>query len=127
MEPLSSSAGERWRDEARNRYDRDGIEALNLLRGTNGRTKLPQPFLVLLGLNMPRIGGIEFLAALRKGPALNRTIVFVLTTPDAEDDRIKAYEKYISGHVLTTQAGRTSAEAISMTEHYWKIVEFPVQ
>ena len=37
-------------------FAHDGIEALEILRGTNGRTRLPRPFLILLDLNMPRIG-----------------------------------------------------------------------
>ena len=34
---------------------RDGIEALEFLRGENGRPKLPKPHLILLDLNMPRM------------------------------------------------------------------------
>jgi CheY-like chemotaxis protein len=37
---------------------RDGIEALEILRGQNGHQKLPKPHLVLLDLNMPRMNGI---------------------------------------------------------------------
>lgn len=106
---------------------KDGIEALNLLRGTNGCEKLQPPYLILLDLNMPRMGGIEFLSTLRQEPDLDRTVVFVLTTSDAEEDRLKAYENYISGYILKTRAGRSFTEAISMIEHYWRIVEYPVQ
>jgi CheY-like chemotaxis protein len=105
---------------------RDGIEALSLLRGTNGNKKLQPPYLIMLDLNMPRMGGIEFLDALRKDPEVDKTIVFVLTTSDAEEDRLRAYDKCISGYVLKMQVGKSFTEAISMIEHYWKIVEFPV-
>jgi CheY-like chemotaxis protein len=105
---------------------KDGIDALDVLRGTNGREKLPPPYLILLDLNMPRMSGIEFLDALRQDPALKSTVVFVLTTSDAEQDRLKAQAKCISGYVLKSQAGKSFIEAISMIEHYWKIIEFPV-
>jgi CheY-like chemotaxis protein len=104
---------------------KDGVAALDLLRGTNGCEKLPPPHLIMLDLNMPRMSGIEFLQVLRSDRALSKTIVFVLTTSDAPEDRNAAYEKYISGYVVKMQAGESFIEAISMIEHYWKIIEFP--
>ena len=103
----------------------DGIDGLEMLRGLNGKKKLPRPYVVLLDLNMPRMGGLEFLEVLRSDPALSKTVVFVLTTSDAPEDRNAAYEKYISGYVVKMQAGESFIEAISMIEHYWKIIEFP--
>src|ERR1700743_1771005 len=44
---------------------RDGIEALEFLRGENGKDKLLKPHLVLLDLNMPRMNGIELLEVIR--------------------------------------------------------------
>ena len=68
----------------------NGIEALERLRGQNGYEKVPSPCLVLLDLNMPRMGGIEFLAELRLDPLLRHTLVFVMTTSEAEQDRMQA-------------------------------------
>ena len=39
----------------------DGIEGLERLRGQNGHKRPEGQFVVLLDLNMPRMGGIEFL------------------------------------------------------------------
>jgi CheY-like chemotaxis protein len=104
---------------------RNGFEALDYLRGTNGRKKLPLPYLVLLDLNMPRMGGIEFLAELRADAELRSTLVFVMTTSAAEDDRARAYDKNVAGYVLKHQPGQSFIEAISMLEHYWRVIEFP--
>jgi CheY-like chemotaxis protein len=104
---------------------RNGIEALEHLRGENGHDKVPSPCLVLLDLNMPRMGGIEFLAELRNDPALRRTLVFVMTTSEAEEDRMRAYDKNIAGYVLKHRPGQSFLDAIGMLQHYWRTIEFP--
>jgi CheY-like chemotaxis protein len=104
---------------------RDGIEALERLRGENGHEKLPSPLLVLLDLNMPRMGGLEFLEELRADPALRSTLVFVMTTSALAEDRTRAYAKNVAGYVLKFQQEQGFQNAILMLEHYWRIVEFP--
>lgn len=103
----------------------DGLEALEMLRGENGYAKLPPPDLVLLDLNMPRMGGIEFLEELRGDPELRRTIVFVMTTSAAEEDRVRAYDKNIAGYVVKHRPGQSFLDAIGMLHHYWRVIEFP--
>ena len=45
----------------------NGVEALDMLRGTNGATKLsPTPKIILLDINMPLMNGIEFIFELRR-------------------------------------------------------------
>ncbi|MEW8586536.1 MAG: response regulator, partial [Candidatus Thiodiazotropha sp.] len=40
---------------------RTGLQALDMLRGTNGVLKInPLPALILLDLNLPKMSGIEF-------------------------------------------------------------------
>jgi CheY-like chemotaxis protein len=107
------------------RFARDGIEALEILRGENGQEKLAKPYLVLLDLNMPRMNGIEFLDEVREDPEHHSAIVFVMTTSSAEEDRIKAYDKNVAGYMLKSNAGDTFNKALSMLEHYWRVVEFP--
>ena len=104
---------------------RDGIEALAVLRGNDDKAPLPAPRIVLLNLNMPRMGGLEFLQELRKDPELHSTIVFVMTTSAAEEDRVRAYDMNVAGYVLKHSAGRSFLDAVSMIEHYWRVVELP--
>jgi CheY-like chemotaxis protein len=103
----------------------NGIEALEYLRGENGREKLPLPCAILLDLNMPRMGGFEFLDVLRGDEALRGTLVFVMTTSAVEEDRAVAYDKNVAGYVLKHRAGQSFLEAISALDHYWRVIEFP--
>ena len=104
---------------------RNGLEALDMLRGLNGYQKLQAPYLVLLDLAMPRMDGLEFLDELRSDPVLRRTLVFVMTTSMADEDRERAYEKNIAGYVMKPTSGEGFATAISALESYWCAIEFP--
>ena len=104
---------------------KDGIEALEMLRGVNGYVKIPRPLIILLDLNMPRMGGMEFLDELRKDPDLHRCIVFIMTTSADEQDRVRAYDKNVAGYVLKHDLGRSFLDAIAMLQHYWRVVELP--
>ena len=104
---------------------RDGIEALEMLRGENGRTKLPKPHLILLDLNMPRMNGIEFLEVLRADEDLKASVVFMITTSKADEDKTRAYGHNVAGYIVKQDPANTFMEAVSLLEHFWKVVEFP--
>lgn len=104
---------------------RDGIEALEILRGENGQAKLPKPHLILLDLNMPRMNGLEFLEAIRADEDLKTSVVFMITTSKAEEDKARAYEKNVAGYIVKRDPANTFMQAVALLEHYWKIVEFP--
>jgi len=106
-------------------FAHDGIEALDMLRGTNGRTSLPRPFLILLDLNMPRMDGIEFLKEIRKDEDLKKSIVFVMTTSDADEDKVEAYDLGVAGYILKSNPAGAFLEATALLETYWRVVEFP--
>jgi CheY-like chemotaxis protein len=106
-------------------FAHDGIDALDMLRGTNGRERFPRPFLILLDLNMPRMDGIEFLKELRRDEELRKSIVFVMTTSDADEDKVKAYNLGVAGYILKTNPANAFLEATALLDTYWRVVEFP--
>jgi CheY-like chemotaxis protein len=103
----------------------DGIDALDMLRGTNGRERFPRPYLILLDLNMPRMGGVEFLEELRKDEDLKKSIVFIMTTSGADKDKINAYNLGVAGYILKTNPANAFLEATALLDIYWRVVEFP--
>lgn len=106
---------------------RDGIEALDHLRGTNGRSKLSRPYLILLDLNMPRMNGLEFLAELRADPEIENSIVFILTTSDLDADKVAAYGYKVAGYALKNKVGESFIDLVGLVDCYWQIVEFPTE
>jgi CheY-like chemotaxis protein len=104
---------------------RNGLEARDMLRGDNGQAKLRAPYLVLLDLDMPCMGGIALLDELRQDPVLRRTLVFVMTSSAAEEDRERAYERNVAGYVMKPASGEGLTRAISALECFWRAIEFP--
>lgn len=104
---------------------RDGIEALEILRGENGKEPIASPFLILLDINMPRMNGFEFLDVLRADEDLCKSVVFVLTTSTDDEDKMRAYAKHVAGYIVKSKAGAGFLDAVSMLDHYWRVVELP--
>ncbi len=104
---------------------RDGVEALNALRGSNGADKVPRPYLVLLDLNMPRMSGIEFLGELRADPEIRDSIVFVQTTSDADSDKAEAYRHNVNGYLIKEGASGGFDRLAALLNEYFVSVEFP--
>ena len=83
------------------------------------------PDLVLLDLNMPKMGGLEFLQELRKDPRFKSLSVFVLTTSDEERDKIAAYNFNIAGYILKPIEFGQFMDTIKILDAYWTLCEFP--
>src|SRR5271154_1084441 len=64
----------------------DGVEAMAFLRYQGKYIDVPQPDLILLDLNMPKMDGREVLAKVKADPHLKRIPTIVLTTSQAEFD-----------------------------------------
>jgi len=99
----------------------DGVEALEMMQ--NG--KVPHPYIVLLDLQMPRMNGLEFLKSMRQDTTLTDTVVFILTTSNADQDLIAGYENHIAGYFVKQEAGENFIDVIKTLDSYWKIVHFP--
>ena len=104
----------------------DGQEAFDFLKIASQQAKGLPPYIVMLDLNMPRMGGLEFLDAVRADSALANVIVFVFTTSDTPDDVRSAYRRNIAGYIVKENPSETFATALDMLETYGRIVELPM-
>lgn len=79
---------------------RTGVEALGMLRGDGFPKIEPTPSLILLDLNLPKMGGIEFLKELRADPVLSSLQVIVLTSSNEPGDRAAAFEYEVDDYIV---------------------------
>lgn len=103
---------------------RDGLEALAMLTGQDPQG-VPNPKVILLDINMPKMGGIEFLRELRKHPNLKSISVFVMTTSNEDSDKIAAYDLNVAGYILKPLSFEGFTSAIAILNHYWHLCEMP--
>lgn len=104
---------------------RDGVEALEMLRGDNDHEAIGKPYMILLDLKMPRMTGLEFLEELRRDPVHRHAIVFVLTTSRDEQDKLGAYDRHVAGYIVKSRVSKEFVEVINLLDCYWQIVELP--
>lgn len=106
----------------------DGIEALAMLRDSSDGQPPVVPLnrrLILLDLNMPKMGGIEFLHQLRSDAALRPLPVIVLTTSNQDRDRVEAYNLNVAGYILKPVTFVNFAETMIALNKYWALCELP--
>jgi two-component system response regulator len=79
----------------------------------------PQPDLILLDLNMPGMGGKEFLRLIKEDERLKQIPVVILTTSEAEKDIIDSYKLQASGYVHKPVTLEEFKEAMKKLKAYW--------
>lgn len=103
----------------------DGVTAWDHLHGLNGAHKIHSPKMILVDLNMPRMGGLELIRRLRGDLALKESIIFVLSTSNSSDDKLAAYQLNVAGYILKSSTAPNSSNLTAMLSRYWELVEFP--
>lgn len=92
----------------------DGVEALAYLEHAD-----PLPRVVLLDLNMPRLGGIEVLRRMRADPRTRHIPVIILTTSNEQRDLAAAYELGVNSYVQKPVEFTEFHEVIRTLGLYW--------
>ena len=77
----------------------NGEDAISYMRKQGPYADVPTPDLVLLDLNLPRRNGREVLREIKADPALRRVPIVVLTTSEAEEDVLAAYDLHANAYV----------------------------
>lgn len=107
---------------------RDGVEALDYLLGRGqwaNRDLNDLPAIVLLDLNLPRVGGLEVLKVIRATEYIKHLPVVVLTSSDEDKDRLAAYRQFANSYVQKPVAYEEFVAATRDLGLYWLVLNSP--
>ncbi|HEV7558016.1 MAG TPA: response regulator [Kofleriaceae bacterium] len=107
---------------------RDGAEALDYMfrRGKHANVPTEQIVqVVLLDLKLPKLDGLEVLAALRADDRTKLVPVVVLTSSDEESDLVRSYGLGANSYVRKPVDFVHFAEAVRQLGLYWMLINQP--
>ena len=104
---------------------RDGAEALAYLFPVAG-DGVPLPALILLDLNLPKIGGLEVLRRMRADERTQMIPVVVLTSSKLEEDILDSYRNGANAYVRKPVKFADFAAAVSALGVFWLLLNEPV-
>jgi len=104
----------------------DGVAALDYLRRNAPYQDAVRPDLVLLDLNLPKKDGREVLAAMKQDDALRAIPVVILTTSQAEEDVLRAYNLNANCYVTKPVDFDQFMRIVRTIEEFWlNVVTLP--
>ena len=104
----------------------DGEEALAFLRRQGKYAGAQRPDLILLDLNLPRKDGREVLAEIKADACLKRIPVVILTTSQADEDILRAYNLNANCYVSKPVDLEQFIKVVRTINDFWlTIVKLP--
>jgi len=100
----------------------DGVEALECLRQQGKYASQPRPDIVLLDLNLPRKDGREVLAEIKVDELLKHIPVVVVTSSQAEQDVLKAYNLHANCYITKPVDLEQFINVVKSIEDFWLVV-----
>jgi CheY-like chemotaxis protein len=107
---------------------RDGSEALDYLfaRGAYaGRDVTDLPQVVLLDLNLPKIGGLDVLRAIRADERTKVLPVVILTSSKEDKDLAAGYASGANSYIVKPVDFTQFSESVRQLGLYWLVINHP--
>lgn len=101
---------------------KDGVEALEMLHGTDTKPPLPLPGIVLLDLKLPRVDGFEVLRRIRAHPTTRLLPVIVLTSSAQERDLVRTYASGANSYIVKPVDFEQFLESAQQIGMYWLLL-----
>lgn len=106
----------------------DGQEALDFLHKRDHHADAPQPHLILLDLNLPKMSGHEVLENLKRDAVLHNIPVIVLSSSADGRDIGRAYELHANCYIQKPSDLASFVQIMRLIEDFWmRIVQLPGQ
>ena len=117
------------RHRVTNTVDRvaDGEEVMLYLRHAGIYAGKKRPDVLLLDLNMPRMNGHDVLRLMKEDMVLRKIPVVILTTSDAETDRIKAYDLHANSYLVKPVDFTQFSKMVDDLSLYWSVWNRPAE
>jgi two-component system, response regulator len=105
---------------------RDGAEALAyLFPGDGDSDSAPRPALILLDLNLPKVGGLEVLRRMQTNERTRLIPVVVLTSSKLDEDVLDSYRSGANAYVRKPVKFSDFAEAVRTLGVFWLLLNEP--
>lgn len=104
---------------------RDGAAALDYVFGRgayDGRPVDDLPEVVLLDLNLPKIGGLEVLRAIRADERTKLLPVVILTSSSEDKDLVRGYGTGANSYIVKPVDFTQFVEAVKQLGMYWLVL-----
>ncbi|NKE70836.1 response regulator [Candidatus Manganitrophus noduliformans] len=104
---------------------RDGQEALDYLYHQGKYSDLiafPRPGMILLDLNLPKVGGMEVLQQIKKDEGLKSIPVIVLTASPREEDVVRTYNLGVNTYIQKPVEFDNFMRVVHAVQEYWIVI-----
>lgn len=104
---------------------RDGQEALDYLyhRGKfQDPATSPRPGMILLDLNLPKVGGMEVLQQMKHDEHLKAIPVIVMTVSQREEDIVKSYNLGVNTYIQKPVEFENFMKVVNAIQEYWILI-----
>ena len=106
----------------------DGEEAILYLHCEGKFSGSPRPDIILLDLNLPKKDGREVLKEIKEDDNLKNIPVVILTTSNAENDILVAYDLHANAYVTKPLNFDQFIKVVGSIENFWLgVVKLPTK
>ncbi len=96
-----------------------GEEGLSILRREGEHADASRPDIILLDLNLPRMHGHDFLAAVKDDPEFRHIPVVVLSSSSASADVTTSYCRHANGYITKPVTMEAYDDIVAKIGDYW--------